>query len=87
MKRPGNWLRHRDRFDAELVDGLLVELGAIADREPITTTSRPARGGHGQHAVTWHQNAARRTAEGNTLAVALRRAVADATARSADGDR
>lgn len=84
MKRPGNWLRHRDTFDAELVDGLLVDLAGHTDSATaVTIASRPARGGHGRHVVMWRQADTERTAEGNTLAAALRRAVADATARSA----
>lgn len=73
-----------ERFDAEQPDGLLQ---AITDAPgvtgPITIQSSPRRGNHGHHIVMWTQNGRKRSAEGNTLATALRAAVRAVSPRSA----
>lgn len=79
-------------WDAQLPDGLLCALADApgVDRRSITTVSVPKRGGHGHHAVSWLQDGSKHTAEGSTLATALRRAVRAAGGESAppmiDGD-
>lgn len=78
-----NFLRNlMDGFDAATPDGLLHEL-ADTGATDITIRSVPRRARHGSHAVTWSQNGRKRTAEGSTLATALRAAVRAAGGRCA----
>lgn len=80
------WFRHRDWFDADQPDGLLLALAATPGYDPeagITIRTWPADHNHGRHAVTWRQDGRQRTAEGNTLAAALRRATTATRPRSA----
>lgn len=72
-------------FDATQPDGLLVALAGApgVDDRSIAVRSLPRRGGHGNHVVTWTQDARNCSAEGSTLATALRAALRAAGAGSA----
>ena len=84
-ERPGEFF---SGFDSEQPDGLLLALAEAPGVEEgsIRVRSWPARGHHGVHAVQWTQDGRNRAEEGNTLATALRRAVAASGGRSAAAD-